>query len=153
MNRHLLLAALLFIGSASATMAQQSRYDYPVPTTRYSIPGPGAPGPDRFDTDRRQDLFQVRQLDRIVNLTGGQKRDLLRMENYYDREMNQASRNPRVQQQLAWQKSQDVLSILSPAQRDRLFAYEQYRAYNQGGYAVNRGNSGRDWTPPTGRRW
>jgi hypothetical protein len=171
MNSPLLFAALLLTLTGGATMAQQpnynpnrsdSRYDRgtynnPGPDPRYNAPeygsGYGNQGGGRFDNDRRQDLFQVRQLDRIVNLSNRQKRDVLNIENYYDRELNLAPRNPNIQQRLMWQKNQDVISILSPAQRNRLFAFEQYRSYNQGGYASGRGNSDRDWTPPSGRRW
>lgn len=120
---------------------------------RYNGPAYGNQGGNRYDIDRRQDLFQVRQLDRIVNLSNRQKRNVLNIENYYDRELSLAPRNPNIQQRLLWQKTQDVIAILSPAQRNRLFVYQQYRSYNQGGYSYNQGNSGRDWAPPTGRRW
>jgi hypothetical protein len=164
MNSPLLFAAFLLTFTGGATLAQQpnSRYDrggtYTTMDPRYNAPsnGPGygnQPGGSRYDYDRRQDLFQVRQLDRIVNLSGRQKRDLLNIENYYDRELSQAPRIPNIQQGMLWQKSQDVIALLSPAQRNRLFAYEQYRSYNQGGYASGRGNQDRDWSPPTGRRW
>lgn len=158
MNSPLLFAAFLLTVTGGATLAQQpnARYDrgaYNAPDPRYNGPGYGNQGGGRYDTDRRQDLFQLRQLDQIVDLSRRQKKDLLNIENYYDRELSQAYRNPGVQQRMLWQKSQDVIAILSPAQRNRLFAYEQYRAYNQGSYASGRGNSDRDWTPPTGRRW
>ncbi|ARK10983.1 hypothetical protein [Fibrivirga algicola] len=164
MKSPLLFAALLLAVTGSATFAQSpnGRYDrnpYNTPAPRGNGPaygqGYGNQGNGRFDYDRRQDLFQVRQLDQIVNLTNRQKRDVLKIENYYDREMSQAPRTASIQQRLLWQKNQDVISILSPAQRDRLFAFEQYRSYNQGSYASGRGNLNvdRDWTPPTGRRW
>ncbi|MEZ0483250.1 hypothetical protein [Fibrella aquatica] len=158
MNSPLLFAAILLTMTGGATLAQQpnARYDrgpYNTPDPRYNNgPGYGNQG-GRFDNDRRQDLFQLRQLDKIVDLTRRQKKDLLIVENYYDRELSQAARNPALQQRILWQKSQDVIETLSPAQRSRLFAYEQYRSYNRGAYASGRGNSNRDWTPPTGRRW
>lgn len=163
MNSPLLFAAFLLTLTGGGATAQQpnSRYDhvgtYTTMDPRYNAPstGPsyGNQSGSRYDNDRRQDLFQVRQLDRIVNLTNRQKRDLLNIENYYDRELSLASRNPNIQQRLLWQKSQDVIALLSPPQRNRLFAFEQYRSYNQGGYAAGRGNQDRDWMPPTGRRW
>lgn len=162
MNSPLLIAALLLTLTGGATVAQQpnarynqNTYNTPGPDPRYNGgpsygPGYGNQGGGRYDADRRQDLFQIRQLDQLVNLTHRQKKDLLTIENYYDRELSQAYRNPNAQQRLLWQKSQDVISVLAPAQRDRLFAYEQYRTYDRGGYAYNQG---RDWTPPTNRRW
>ncbi|MEZ0542347.1 hypothetical protein [Fibrella arboris] len=158
MNSPLLFAAILVTLTGGATLAQQpnARYDHtPYNNTdpRYNGPGYGNQGGGRYDADRRQDLFKVRELDRIVDLSRRQKKDLLTIENYYDREMSQAFRNPGAQQRILWQKSQDVLQILTPAQRNRLFAFEQYRSYNQGSYAQGRGNSDRDWSPPTGRRW
>lgn len=162
MNNPLLFAALLLAVTGGATQAQQpnGRYDRTpnnTPDPRYNRSpydqGYGNQSGGRFNNDRRQDLFQVRQLDQIVNLTNRQKRDVLTIENYYDREIGQAPRAAGIQQRLLWQKNQDVISLLSPAQRNRLFSYEQYRAYNQGSYAFGRGNSDRDWTPPTSRRW
>ncbi|MBO0952071.1 hypothetical protein [Fibrella forsythiae] len=162
MNSPLFIAAILVTLTGGATVAQQpnARYDRnpyntPGPDPRYNGNGPGYgnQGGGRYDSDRRQDLFQLRQLDQIVDLSRRQKKDLLNIENYYDRELSQAYRNPGVQQRMLWQKSQDVIAILTPAQRNRLFAYEQYRSYNQGSYASGRGNADRDWSPPTGRRW
>ena len=109
--------------SNRADSRYDQRHDAPIPDPRYNAPaygpGYGNQGGGRYDPDRRQDLFQVRQLDRIVNLSNRQKRDLLNIENYYDRELSLAPRNPNIQQRILWQKSQDVLSILSPSQRNR----------------------------------
>ena len=183
MNNSFVLTALLLAVSSGSLVAQRADYETgmarrptvlqaPIDVSARADYGPGGynqpgygngqygGGPGRgngnrrgYDNDRQQDLFKVQHLDRIVNLSGRQKRDVLDIENYYDRELAQGSRYGNVSQRILWQKSQDVLSILSPRQRDRLFAYEQYRAYNRGGYGSGYDNSSRGWTPPAGRRW
>lgn len=119
---------------------------------RYGQNQPGYPRSYGRDGgyDRRSDIFRIERLDRVVDLNGYQKRDLFRLEQYYDRQFSVAAPAPGVYQRLMWQKSQDVLAILTPLQRNRLFTFEQYRAYNGNGYNNNygRGNSNAG-----GRRW
>ncbi|MBO0934320.1 hypothetical protein [Fibrella aquatilis] len=152
MNRiQLLSAAYLLLSHMSlAQPVNQGAYNQPAYPRNYGANG---------GYDRRSDIFRIERLDRIVDLNGYQKRDLFRLEQYYDRQFSTAPPAPGAYQQLMWQKSQDVLSILTPIQRDRLLAFEQYRAYNGNGYGGNgygngygsnygRGN-GKAW----GRRW
>ncbi|MEZ0609733.1 hypothetical protein ACAW74_14540 [Fibrella sp. WM1] len=133
--------AALFLLLTTASMAQPGR----------------RPTPD-WGNDYREDVFRIERLDRIVNLNGGQKRELFRIEQFYDREFALAPRYPDTYRQLMWRKSQDVLAVLSPRQRDRLFSFEQYRMYggnqynNGNGYNNGYGNRG-NGQPGWGRRW
>ena len=135
----------------------QSGYgnQYPNSQGGYNQPGyPRSYGPNG-GYDRRSDIFRIERLDRMVDLNGYQKRELFGLEQYYDRQFSTTPPAPGVYKRLMWQKSQDVLAILTPIQRDRLFAFEQYRAYGGTGYSNNGyGNSyGRGNGNAWGRRW
>lgn len=128
--------------TVTASMAQRQAPYANCDGPGFNRPGYGQPGyaqqAPNWGTDYRQDVFRIERLDRIVNLTGRQKRALFRIEQFYDREITLNARHPEAHRRLMWQKSQDVLAVLSPLQRDRLAAFEQYRPYS--GYGNGYGN-------------
>lgn len=111
----------------------------------YNRPGNGYGPNGGFDDDRYQREFQIDRLDAIVGLFPGQVYELRRVDAYYDRQFAYAPHNPRAFQQLQYEKMQAVLAVLTPIQRDRLFAHEHYRDYNnwnRGSYGPGYGNRG-----------
>ncbi len=109
----------------------------------YNRPGNGYGPNGGFDYDRYQREFQIDRLDAIVGLFPGQVYELRRVDAYYDRQFAYAPHNPRAFQQLQYEKMQAVLAVLTPIQRDRLFAHEHYRDYNnwnRGSYGPGYGN-------------
>ena len=112
---------------------------YPAPNGGYNqYPAPNRANPHRDDA---QDWYRIERLDEIVNLSGHQRREIKRIEDQYDRlGLTPNGRlYPQEAQRLQWQKQQDVMAVLNPIQRDRLYAFQQGRR----GY---RGDS-------YGRRW
>ncbi|CAG5003482.1 hypothetical protein DYBT9275_03163 [Dyadobacter sp. CECT 9275] len=79
--------------------------------------------------DNAYEEFQINKLDHIVNLTRKQENKIKKIENRYDRLM--AGRRPVNLKQLAWQKQQDILSVLTPIQRQRLMAYQQGQKFDR----------------------
>jgi hypothetical protein len=125
------------------------RYDYGQPGYGGYVYRPGyGPGYGRngaFDYDRYQREWEINRLDAIVGLYPGQAYELRRVDAYFDREFAYAPRNPEVYQRLQYEKMQAVLAILTPLQRDRLFAqdyYRQYSTWNRGNYGPGYGNRG-----------
>ncbi|MFC5409406.1 hypothetical protein ACFPMF_08820 [Larkinella bovis] len=121
------LFALAVISTGSA-FAQRG-YDngrYPAPNSRYES--------QRYD-DMQEDI-KIDRLDAIVGLSRRQERELKRIENRYDfREMEAArQRNPYAYQQTLRRKNQEMMAVLTPYQRERLFAYQQQYRRNDRGY-------------------
>jgi Spy/CpxP family protein refolding chaperone len=126
--------ALLSTGTAMA----QRGYDnnqYPAPNPRYDN--------NRYNnnnnTQRYDDIqedIKIDRLDAIVGLSRHQERQLKRIEDRYDyREMEASrSRNPQAYQHTLRQKNQEIMSVLTPFQRERLFAYQQQYRRNDRGY-------------------
>ena len=113
--------ALLTTGSV---MAQRGYGRYPAP----------AQTNPRFDDS--QDFYRIEQLDNIVNLSRSQKRAIKRIEDRYDRlGLTPGGRlYPQEARRLQMQKQQEVYSVLNPAQRNVLYAYQQNRRPARGGY-------------------
>ncbi|MGA0555622.1 hypothetical protein ACO2Q8_03155 [Larkinella sp. VNQ87] len=126
------LFTLAVLGTGSA-MAQ--RYDNRYPDPRYDDRRS-----DRFEDRQRYDDFQedikIDRLDAIVGLSRRQERELKRIEDRYDyREMEAARRrDPRAYQYTLRRKNQEMMSVLTPFQRERLFAYQQQYRRNDRGY-------------------
>lgn len=74
--------------------------------------------------DNALDAYKIDQIDRIVNLSRQQQKEMKRVENSYDKLASTASarRNPAAFQQ---QKQQALLAVLTPMQRNTLIAYQQ----------------------------
>ncbi|MBC8155975.1 MAG: hypothetical protein H7Z72_24055 [Bacteroidetes bacterium] len=132
--------ALLTTGSVLAQRGYNGGYDrYPAPNqggyNQYPAPRANPYG------DESQDWYRIDRLDEIVNLSRGQKRDIKRIEDRYDRAglTPNGRLYPREAQRLRRQKQQDIMSVLNRVQRDRFFAFQQSRRGNQGGYYGRRG--------------
>lgn len=121
----LMTLAVLATGSA---MAQRG----------YGYPTPGQVNP-RYDD--AQEAFRIEQIDNIVGLSNRQERQLRKIENDYDRRglTPRERRNPQAFRRLQLEKRQSMLAVLTPAQRDRLFAYQQGRRFDRGGFYGRRG--------------
>lgn len=83
-----------------------------------------APGP-RYNNDQVQDELKIDRIDAIVGLSRRQEKQLRKIENNYDQLMTRSRMTPDGYRQLQLRKRQDVLAVLTSAQRDRLFAYQQ----------------------------
>ncbi|MCE7058859.1 hypothetical protein [Dyadobacter sp. CY343] len=70
--------------------------------------------------------FQINKLDNIVKLTRKQENQIKRIENKYDRlaPRNQRAHTYQGAMRLEQQKQKEILSVLNPVQRQRLFAYQ-----------------------------
>lgn len=128
------LAAIVALLTTGTTMAQRG----PGYGNGY---GNAYPTPNQQRYDDIQDEIRVDRLDAIVDLSRKQERQLRRIEEQYDRQgLTAGSRlSPREFQRLSYQKNQEFLSVLTPVQRDRLYAFQANN--RRGGY--NRGSYGR----------
>ncbi|MRS62270.1 hypothetical protein [Larkinella terrae] len=123
----------LAVLSAGTAMAQRG-YDndrYPAPNPRYDD--------NRYNNQRYDDIqedIRIDRLDAIVGLSRHQERQLKRIEDRYDfREMETARRrDPQAYQYTLRRKNQEMMSVLTPYQRERLFAYQQQYRRNDRGY-------------------
>ncbi|RAJ95737.1 hypothetical protein LX87_03485 [Larkinella arboricola] len=118
--------AVLSTGSA---MAQRGYDRYP--DSRYNS--------RNYENQRRDDFqedIKIDRLDAIVGLSRRQEKELKRIEDRYDfREMEAARRrDPRAYEYTLRRKNQEMMSVLTPSQRERLFAYQQQYRRNDRGY-------------------
>lgn len=84
--------------------------------------------------DNAVEEFQINKLDQIVSLSRKQENKIKKIENHYDRLMSSNNRYSSFQnvQRLEKAKQKDILEVLTPAQRQRLFAYQNN--FNKGRY-------------------
>ena len=107
------------------------------PAERYNTPTPAAQSKMVNRVDNAVDMYKIDMLDRIVNLSFQQEKELNRIENRYDKLIAKANKRPFGQniQQLEWQKEQEIMAVLTPAQRQKLIAYQNNNRYGrQGGF-------------------
>jgi Spy/CpxP family protein refolding chaperone len=83
-------------------------------------------GGTRFDRDQAQDELKIDRIDAIVGLSRKQEKQLHKIEDNYDRLTATSRLTPDGYRQLQLRKRQDMLAVLTSAQRDRLFAQQQY---------------------------
>ncbi len=93
-------------------------------------------GNSRRERDEIQEEIKIDRIDAIVGLSNRQERQLHRIEDNYDRMMNTTRMTRDGYRQLQLRKRQDMLAVLTSAQRDRLFAaqQQQYGRRPYGGY-------------------
>lgn len=124
MKKTIITALTLFSLTTGVTLAQrvyQRSYDnHPAPVQ--------AP---RYPNDQHQDELKIDRLDALVGLSKRQERQIRKIENGYDRQMATARLTPDGYRQLQLRKRQDILAVLTSAQRDRLFAAQQMNRYNR----------------------
>lgn len=118
MKKIIAAALTLFALTTGATFAQGV----------YSRPFDNRPqyGGPRYDRDQRQDDLKIDRIDAIVGLTRRQEKQLHKIEDNYDRLFATSRLTPDGYRQLQLRKRQDMLAVLTSAQRDRLFAQQQY---------------------------
>ncbi|MCF2498585.1 hypothetical protein [Dyadobacter chenhuakuii] len=83
--------------------------------------------------DNALEEYQINKLDQIVKLTRKQENKIKKIENHYD-ELMSTRRYSSFQnaKRLEKAKQKDILEVLTPVQRQRLFAYQNN--YNNGRY-------------------
>lgn len=118
MKKTIAAAITLFSLATSLTFAQgvHSRpYDNRPP--QYGGPG--------YDRDQFQDEIKIDRIDAIVGLSRRQEKQLHKIEDNYDHIQATSRFTPDGLRQLRLRKRQDMLAVLTSAQRDRLFATQQ----------------------------
>ncbi len=77
--------------------------------------------------DNANEEFKINKLDEIVKLSRKQENQIKKIENKYDRLVGKNQRYHTYQgmKRLEEEKQKEILSVLTPAQRQRLFAYQQ----------------------------
>ena len=141
--------ALLTTGTVMAQRGYNGGYNqYPAPApaypnNQYSGPTSGYnqyPNQANPHVDDSQDWYRIERLDELVGLSHQQKRQLKRIEDQYDRlGLTPGGRlYPPDAQRLQWQKQQEIMGVLSPVQRDRLYAVQQNRRDRRGNYYSRR---------------
>lgn len=117
-------AALTFIALSTGVTFAQGVYSRPFNNRPPQYGGP------RADRDQVQDELKIDRIDAIVGLSRRQEKQLHKIEDSYDRQLTTARMTPDGYRQLQLRKRQDMLAVLTSAQRDRLFAYQSNRPYN-----------------------
>ncbi|GAB4002675.1 hypothetical protein GCM10028807_61730 [Spirosoma daeguense] len=87
-------------------------------------------GGAQYDRDQYQDELKIDRIDAIVNLSRRQEKQLHKIEDNYDRIQQTSRMTPAGLRDLQLRKRQDMLAVLTSAQRDRLFATQQPNRYN-----------------------
>jgi Spy/CpxP family protein refolding chaperone len=85
-------------------------------------------------TDNRFEEMQINKLDKIVGLSRKQENKIKKIEDRYDRLMS--GRRVSNMKELQWKKQQDIIEVLTPAQRQRLMAFQnsgRFDRYNRRG--------------------
>ncbi len=118
MKKSIATAITLFSLATSVTLAQgvQSR-PYNNRPPQYGGPG--------YDRDQVQDDIKIDRIDAIVGLSRRQEKQLHKIEDNYDRIQATSRLTPDGLRQLRLRKRQDMLAVLTSAQRDRLFTSGQ----------------------------
>ncbi|AUD02802.1 hypothetical protein [Spirosoma pollinicola] len=117
-------AALTLFTLASGVTFAQGVYSRP-----FDNRAPQAQGP-RYNNDQLQDELKIDRIDALVGLTRRQEKQLRKIENNYDNLMARTRMTPDGLRQMQLRKRQDILAVLTSAQRDRLFAAQQPSRYN-----------------------
>ncbi|GAB3974345.1 hypothetical protein GCM10028806_29850 [Spirosoma terrae] len=121
MNKTIAAALTFFALSTGVTFAQRV----------YTQPYNNRPPQGRYnDRDQYQDELKIDRIDAVVGLSRRQEKQLHKIEDNYDRIMQTSRMTPDGLRQLKLRKRQDMLAVLTSAQRDRLFASQQYGPRN-----------------------
>ena len=124
MKKTIIAAITLLTLTTGATFAQRV-YSAPFDNRPPQYGGPG------YDRDQYQDELKIERLDNIVGLSRRQEKQLHKIEDQYDRVLTTSRLSPDGLRQLQVRKRQDMLAVLTSAQRDRLFATQQNNRYNR----------------------
>ena len=121
MKKIILSIALLATLTVGNSYAQQGRAygNRPIPNAQI---------------DNNFEEYQINKLDKIVGLTRKQENKIKKIENRYDRVIV-GRRTPNLRE-TQWKKQQEIMAVLTPAQRDRLMAFQRgnkFDRYNRRG--------------------
>lgn len=120
-----IIAALTLFSLATGTTFAQGVYSKPFDNR------PPQYGGSRYDRDQYQDDLKIDRIDAIVGLSRRQEKQLHKIEDSYDRIASTSRMTPDGLRQFQLRKRQDMLAVLTSAQRDRLFAVQQTNRYNR----------------------
>ncbi|WP_461095789.1 hypothetical protein [Spirosoma luteolum] len=131
-----IVAALAFFALTTGSTFAQRVYERPYDNR----PGYNAPR-SQYNDDFRDEL-KIERLDALVGLSRRQEKQLRRIEENYDRLFATSRMTPQGYRDAQLRKREEVMSVLTRSQRERLFAYQQQntrpgnngRGYNNGGY-------------------
>ncbi|GAB4025211.1 hypothetical protein [Spirosoma koreense] len=84
----------------------------------------------RYDRDQFQDDLKIDRIDALVGLSRRQEKQLHKIEDNYDHLFQTSRLTPDGLRQLQLRKRQDMLAVLTSAQRDRLFTTQQPNRFN-----------------------
>ena len=120
MKKTIITALTLFSLATGVTFAQGV---YSKPVDNHARPvQTQAP---RYTNDQYKDDLKIDRLDALVGLSRRQEKQVRKIENNYDHLMATSRLTPDGYRQLQVRKRQDILAVLTSAQRDRLFAAQQ----------------------------
>lgn len=113
MKKTILTIATIVTLTIGNTFAQ--RYGHTVP----------APAVKNSRVDNAKEEFKINKLDEIVKLSRKQENQIKKIENKYDRLIGNKRYNTyQGMKRLEAEKEKEILSVLTPAQRQRLYAYQ-----------------------------
>ncbi len=122
MKKTIITALTLFSLATGVTVAQGI---YSKPYDNHARPVQTQAQAPRYNNDQYQDELKIDRLDALVGLSRRQEKQVRKIENNYDHIMTTSRLTPDGYRQLQLRKRQDVLAVLTSAQRDRLFAAQQ----------------------------
>jgi len=133
-----LISAIALFSLATTVTFAQGVYSKPFDNNR---PGQAqAPRNANYDQHPQytnnapfQGDIKIDQIDALVSLSRRQEKDLRKIENGYDRLLANPRQADNIKRELLSRKRQEMLAVLTPAQRDQLFAvqYQPNNRYNK----------------------
>lgn len=123
MKKTILAIATLAILTIANVNAQRGQYPSQRPTQ--------APQYDNPRFDNAYEELSINRLDNIVKLSRKQENELKRIENKYDRLLKGRRIVNRDIQRFENEKQQEIWSVLTPVQRQRLVAYQQSQKFDR----------------------
>lgn len=100
--------------------------------SNYSSKGHTVPSSNFRETTLVND-YVIDNLDKIVNLSRKQQNEIKQLEKHYDRMLSYGRKPQPIQmvKKIEAQKQEQILSVLTPAQRQRLVAYQNPQKFNK----------------------
>ena len=111
--------AILTVGNSFAQKGYRSN--------GHDGPGHESPVYSSARVDNAREEYSINKLDNIVKLSRKQENEIKKIENYYDKAAANSRRIQTLQslKRLEEQKQEDILKVLTPNQRQKLFAYQR----------------------------
>ncbi|MEI7582061.1 hypothetical protein [Runella sp.] len=123
MKKSILAITALALLSIATVNAQRGQYTNQRPAQ--------APQYDNPRIDNAYEEVSINRLDNIVSLTRKQENELKRIENRYDRLLRSNRLSNRDIKRLENEKQQEIWSVLTPMQRQRLATHQQSQKFNR----------------------